>query len=546
MKSISRSILILTSAFAIVASAIFFSGFAYADFQVAYTGAVEEKPAVAYNSNTGKFLVAYLIHTGDHDELRCQLHNADGTKSGGVITPLGAHEAYGRPAVAYNPNTDRFFVAVPGHMEGSTATVLGKLLYGDGSNPYFLAWELFDYGLLYLSSYYNVGEDYNALHVVCNTLLNEFMVTVQLTLNAWLQTPPEYFNVIEAQRILSNGGISDRVRLFNFGHNGISGHAIAYAPIVGTTPAGGRYLFATHKTYGTQYGFYPSLLDSQGNEITEFPLYTGNPEGNSTIEDIAYGEVQGKKRFLLVYKDTDNWKPPYTVNRWTGIWGTYVDPTVTSYGSEPNNSPFPISYIFNHAFYLGARVSYNPNKKAFAVVWREVPNFYAENDESRSHIRGYAVNYFVEDGIYNTSLIPLPAPIGSKNSNVVISDITGTCSTPGDVCLSNEDPVFPDVSATYGSSAVVVWHQQYPLNPDDLDVFGDLFDLPNPPVSSCVGDFDGDNDVDGSDLALFAADFGRTNCISSPPCKGDFDTDGDVDGSDLAAFAADFGRTNCQ
>ena len=28
-------------------------------------------------------------------------------------------------------------------------------------------------------------------------------------------------------------------------------------------------------------------------------------------------------------------------------------------------------------------------------------------------------------------------------------------------------------------------------------------------------------------------------------CEGDFDTDGDVDGSDLAVFAADFGRTDC-
>ena len=30
-----------------------------------------------------------------------------------------------------------------------------------------------------------------------------------------------------------------------------------------------------------------------------------------------------------------------------------------------------------------------------------------------------------------------------------------------------------------------------------------------------------------------------------PICEGDFDHDGDVDGSDLATFAADFGRTNC-
>ena len=61
----------------------------------------------------------------------------------------------------------------------------------------------------------------------------------------------------------------------------------------------------------------------------------------------------------------------------------------------------------------------------------------------------------------------------------------------------------------------------------------------------CEGDFDNDSDVDGSDLALFAADFGRTDCASGPPCEGDFDNDGDVDGSDLALFAADFGRTDC-
>jgi polygalacturonase len=59
------------------------------------------------------------------------------------------------------------------------------------------------------------------------------------------------------------------------------------------------------------------------------------------------------------------------------------------------------------------------------------------------------------------------------------------------------------------------------------------------------GDFDSDCDVGGSDLAVFAADFGRTDCASGPTCEGDFDGDGDVDDSDLAVFAADFGRTDC-
>ena len=69
-----------------------------------------------------------------------------------------------------------------------------------------------------------------------------------------------------------------------------------------------------------------------------------------------------------------------------------------------------------------------------------------------------------------------------------------------------------------------------------VDIGADEFNV-------CEGDFDGDGDVDGSDLAVFAADFDRTDC--SDDCEGDFDNDEDVDGSDLAVFAADFGRTNC-
>ena len=51
--------------------------------------------------------------------------------------------------------------------------------------------------------------------------------------------------------------------------------------------------------------------------------------------------------------------------------------------------------------------------------------------------------------------------------------------------------------------------------------------------------------MDGADLAIFASEFGRTDCNLTGDCEGDFDGDGDVDGSDLAVFAADFGRTDC-
>ncbi len=69
--------------------------------------------------------------------------------------------------------------------------------------------------------------------------------------------------------------------------------------------------------------------------------------------------------------------------------------------------------------------------------------------------------------------------------------------------------------------------------------------LPGVFLIPCEGDFDNDGDLDWSDLAVFAADFGRTDCSLQDFCDGDFDSDGDVDGSDLAVFAADFGKTDC-
>jgi hypothetical protein len=40
-------------------------------------------------------------------------------------------------------------------------------------------------------------------------------------------------------------------------------------------------------------------------------------------------------------------------------------------------------------------------------------------------------------------------------------------------------------------------------------------------VEICEGDFDGDGYVDDSDLAVFAADFGRIDCAVGPACDGD-------------------------
>jgi hypothetical protein len=63
----------------------------------------------------------------------------------------------------------------------------------------------------------------------------------------------------------------------------------------------------------------------------------------------------------------------------------------------------------------------------------------------------------------------------------------------------------------------------------------------------CEGNFDDDEDCDGTDAATFKLDFGRSTfnnpCENGNPCNGDFDCDVDVDGTDAAKFKVDFGRS---
>jgi len=63
----------------------------------------------------------------------------------------------------------------------------------------------------------------------------------------------------------------------------------------------------------------------------------------------------------------------------------------------------------------------------------------------------------------------------------------------------------------------------------------------------CEGNFDGDDDQDGSDAFDFKVDFGRSPlgnpCENGNPCNGDFDCDNDCDGSDAFTFKEDFGRS---
>jgi C1A family cysteine protease len=83
------------------------------------------------------------------------------------------------------------------------------------------------------------------------------------------------------------------------------------------------------------------------------------------------------------------------------------------------------------------------------------------------------------------------------------------------------------------------WNDVYNSGEHDFTICE--WDQPN----YCIADLNGDRDVDGSDLTVFAADYGRIDCYNGPLCEGDIDNDNDVDEFDLTVFATDFSRTNC-
>jgi len=70
----------------------------------------------------------------------------------------------------------------------------------------------------------------------------------------------------------------------------------------------------------------------------------------------------------------------------------------------------------------------------------------------------------------------------------------------------------------------------------------------SPTTCDCEGNFDGDQDTDGTDIHTFKMDFGRNQlqlpCADGSMCNGDFDCDQDVDGSDAFKMKEDFGRSS--
>jgi Leucine Rich Repeat (LRR) protein/parallel beta helix pectate lyase-like protein/thrombospondin type 3 repeat protein len=61
-------------------------------------------------------------------------------------------------------------------------------------------------------------------------------------------------------------------------------------------------------------------------------------------------------------------------------------------------------------------------------------------------------------------------------------------------------------------------------------------------VPALLADFNFNNAVDGSDLAILIGEYGRDDCSVADPCDCDLNFDGYIDGIDLFLFSEDFGR----
>jgi len=419
-----------------------------------------QRPSVAYTAESDMHWVAFLYKNTDKtstsDELAVSGFNKTGKHVAGPIYPVdkGKHFAISRPAIAYSIKSKVFLVAVAERISipgGGTYERVAARFFDDSGKLLKNVYHLFDDKSSTLNL--SIKElDVGAVRIAYNSILDEFLVTAQRTV-FYPKKVVSQKNGVWAQRIsYTSGPLGMPQKLAEPGTMNINSHAIAYAPITGTAPKGGRYLLA----YGPVSTI---LLDSNAKQITVVPLELGIPKGGHAQPDVAFGTVNGKQRFLLVYGDKDNCEPGSNpCMDWTGIWGTYIDPYKTSYPQYPSNTPFPISKISSHVgnqYSFQPRVSYNASAKAFFVVWREQPTPSVKVGESRSHIRGNKVDYYVADGQANQTGVKKPY------ANILISPVTGTCkpSPPTVYCPSSEDPFFPDVTGLGGKAVAVFWHE---------------------------------------------------------------------------------------
>jgi MYXO-CTERM domain-containing protein len=470
------------------------AGPAGAVFSIAYTVSVEERPAVAFNSVNGEYLAVWHSDAGG-STLFVQRISKTGTLLGSpisVLIPGVPATATGRPALAYSPVSNTYVVAVNRYYGPNVDNNFLHVGTLDGAT----AVQTEAYGLFFDSEFHDPdGFKAGAVRLTYNPIGEEFLASYQRTVvvDEILGTK---HNVISTQRYaVGSGPYGAQQEAISYGLSNIHSHDVEFGEYIleWFPPAdpvfAARYLIASGSGAGSgisEIGL--NLLDGTGGYHLGVG-FTSGVDGSSGYPAIASGRLSTMSRpyWMVVWHDTNNlcysgghfFVESCAGPEWSGIWGTYIDPWRTSYGPGPDNAVFPVSKIGSHIQSTTPEIAFSETADRFYVAWREYPGEGPFNNETRSHIRANAIDYFV-------SSEPSPVPY----DNYVVSPVTGTCPPAPAGCLSLEDPVYPTVAAGDDSNALVAWEQKYPPNPTDHDVWGDIVtpsEVPEPGGTAMLG-----------------------------------------------------------
>ena len=125
---------------------------------------------------------------------------------------------------------------------------------------------------------------------------------------------------------------------------------------------------------------------------------------------------------------------------------------------------------------------------------------------------------------------------------VTTDPITGSNLTPGDIrTLSNTFTIPPEEADQVSRVAYVIELQQQADFDTGRIFFTNAF--VETECGSCVGDVNGDGQVNGFDLGLLLAAWtGNNDCASESCLAADFNGDGQVNGFDMGLFLSAWGN----
>ena len=239
------------------------------------------------------------------------------------------------------------------------------------------------------------------------------------------------------------------------------------------------------------------------------------------------------------------------------FWGSYVDNPLESGEHWQQRNPGPPEdllpptpgvEVFKLSFHADIPAGVDPerlwSRPGVQLYDAWITNFEERYWDSVPHTNAAGEVWWEHKYYY---IVRLEEPFQQEKGRVYWLDIGAVPKDPG------AEPMWywgwETSKDHWNDNAVHCWEEGWRW--EDLGkLYGSPIDMAfllitNDNTRYCKGDFDRDGDVDGTDLAIFATDFGRTDCYNTGDCEGDVDYDGDVDGTDLARFAADFGRTDC-